>query len=123
MNLNIREMLPNERDYAYTQSYQLMSQSGCITLMRGDFGNGGKTFYPDYEDQIRQYRTNEFAAEFDSVKLAVLTDDEFERNEQGVPKWFNINYEDVDGNEMYQTFELKNFDETPYYSLESINDI
>ena len=56
-------------------------------------------------------------------KLAVLTDDEFERNEQGVPKWFNINYEDVDGNEMYQTFELKNFDETPYYSLESINDI
>lgn len=56
-------------------------------------------------------------------KLAVLTDDEFEHNEQGVPKWFNINYEDVDGNEMYQTFELKNFDETPYYSLESISDI
>ena len=28
MNLNIREMLPNERDYAYTQSYQLMSQIG-----------------------------------------------------------------------------------------------
>ncbi len=79
MNLNIREMLPNERDYAYTQSYQLMSQSGCITLMRGDFGNGGKTFYPDYEDQIRQYRTNEFAAEFDSVikefyKVDILAD-------------------------------------------------
>lgn len=56
MNLNIREMLPKERDYAYTQSYQLMSQSGCIALMRGDFGNGGRTFYPDYEDQIKQYR-------------------------------------------------------------------
>lgn len=56
-------------------------------------------------------------------KLAVLTDDEFEHNEQGIPKWFNINYEDVDGNEMYQTFELKDFDGTPYYSLESINDI
>ena len=67
MNLNIREMLPKERDYAYTQSYQLMSQSGCIALMRGDFGNGGRTFYPDYEDQIKQYRTDEFAAEFDSV--------------------------------------------------------
>ena len=26
-------------------------------------------------------------------------------------------------NEMYQTFELKDFDGTPYYSLESINDI
>lgn len=79
MNLNIREMLPNERDYAYTQSYQLMSQSGCITLMRGDFGNGGNTFYPDYEDQIKQYRTDEFAAEFDSVikefyKVGILAD-------------------------------------------------
>ncbi len=79
MNLNIREMLPNERDYAYTQSYQLMTQSGCITLMRGEFGNGGKTFYPDYEDQIKQYRTDEFAAEFDSVikefyKVGILAD-------------------------------------------------
>lgn len=79
MNLNIREMLPNERDYAYTQSYQLMTQSGCITLMRGDFGNGGKTFYPDYEDQIKQYRTKEFATEFDSVikefyKVGILAD-------------------------------------------------
>lgn len=79
MNLNIREMLPKERDYAYTQSYQLMSQSGCITLMRGDFGNGGKTFYPDYEDQIKQYRTDEFSAEFDSVieefyKVGILAD-------------------------------------------------
>lgn len=67
MNLNIREMLPQERDYAYTQSYQLMMQSGCITIMRGKFGNGGKTFYPDYEDQIKINRTDEFAAEFDSV--------------------------------------------------------
>ena len=79
MNLNIREMLPKERDYAYTQSYQLMSQSGCIALMRGDFGNGGRTFYPDYEDQIKQYRTDEFAAEFDSVikefyKVGILAD-------------------------------------------------
>ena len=33
MNLNIREMLPQERDYAYTQSYQIMAQSGCITFI------------------------------------------------------------------------------------------
>ncbi len=44
MNLNIREMLPQERDYAYTQSYQIMAQSGCITLLRGEFGNSGSTF-------------------------------------------------------------------------------
>lgn len=79
MNLKIQEMLSKERDYAYTQSYQLMAQSGCITLMRGDFGNGGKTFFPEYEDQIKKYRTEEFAAEFDSVikefyKVGILAD-------------------------------------------------
>ena len=55
-------------------------------------------------------------------KMAVLTD-EYERNDKGVPKWFNINYEDIDGNEMYQSYELKDFDGTLYYALESINDI
>lgn len=52
-------------------------------------------------------------------KVTVLSD-EFERDEKGRPKWFNINYEDVDGNAMFQTFELKDFDGTFYYSLESI---
>ena len=55
-------------------------------------------------------------------KMAVLTD-EYERNDRGVPKWFNINYEDIDGNEMYQSYELKKFEGTLYYALESINDI
>ena len=54
-------------------------------------------------------------------QMAVLTD-EYERNDQGVPTWFNINYEDVDGNEMFQSFELKNFDGKLYYALNSIND-
>lgn len=50
-----------------------------IALMRGVSGNGGRTFYPDYEDQIKQYRTDEFAAEFDSVikefyKVGILAD-------------------------------------------------
>ena len=54
-------------------------------------------------------------------QMAVLTD-EYERNDQGVPTWFNINYEDVDGNEMFQRFELKDFDGKLYYALNSIND-
>lgn len=54
--------------------------------------------------------------------MVVLTDD-YERNDQGVPEWFNINYEDVDGNDMYQSFELKDYDGELYYSLESINDV
>ncbi len=54
--------------------------------------------------------------------LAVLTDD-YTRNNQGIPEWFNINYEDVDGNEMYQSFELRDFDGTLYYSLKHIEEI
>ena len=30
---------------------------------------------------------------------------------------------DIDGNEMYQTFELKHFDETEYYSLEGTHEV
>lgn len=55
-----------------------------------------------------------------SKNLLRLVQSEFERTEDGLPKWFNINYEDIDGNEMFQTFELRTFDGTSYYSLKEI---
>ena len=39
----------------------------------------------------------------------------------GVTQKDGIVYEDVDGNEMFQTFELTEFDGTYYYSLEKID--
>lgn len=65
-------------------------------------------------------------AYFDSIdakkwkKHLIIITDEFERNENGIPKWFNISYEDIDGYSMFQTFELKCFDDKLYYSLEGI---
>ena len=50
-------------------------------------------------------------------RLIELLEEDFERSEDGIPKWFNVNYDDVDGNEMFQTYELKNFDGKQYYSL------
>lgn len=47
---------------------------------------------------------------------------DYESTKDGIPKWFNINYDDIDGNEMVQTFALKTFDETNYYSLEKIHE-
>ena len=51
-------------------------------------------------------------------KLIELLESDYERTEKWIPKWFNINYDDVDGHEMYQSFELKDFDGVEYYSLE-----
>ena len=58
-----------------------------------------------------------------SKRLIRILQSEYERTDDGLPKWFNINYEDIDGNEMYQTFELHEFDGEQYYSLNEINNI
>lgn len=59
----------------------------------------------------------------ESKRLIRILRSDCERTDNGLPKWFNINYEDIDGNEMYQTFELHEFDGEQYYSLVKISDI
>ena len=46
---------------------------------------------------------------------------EYEKSENGYPKNIIINYEDIDGNNCFQIFEMKLFEGTYYYSLEEIN--
>lgn len=61
-----------------------------------------------------------------STKVAVVAqilETDYERTEHGVPKWFNINYEDIDGNEVFQTFTLESFEGIEYYSLNSTEEI
>lgn len=53
---------------------------------------------------------------YDSI--AVINETDYEKDSSGLPKWFNINYDDVDGNAMYQSFNLSCFDDTLYYSSE-----
>lgn len=36
-------------------------------------------------------------------KHLIVLDDEYTRDEHGIPKWFNICYEDIDGQSMFQT--------------------
>ncbi len=47
---------------------------------------------------------------------------EYEKADCGLPKWFNVNYDDADGNKLYQTFELINDSGDLFYSLEGIHD-
>lgn len=60
---------------------------------------------------------------YKSKKLIRIFQSKYERTDNGLSKWFNINYEDIDGNEMYQTFELHKFDNEQYYSLTEISDV
>ena len=74
-----------------------------------------KTIECTYSDPTNTYTFPKF--------VAIINASDYERDNNGLPKWFNINYEDVDGNAMYQTFELKHFDETEYYSLEGRHEV
>lgn len=55
--------------------------------------------------------------------VAIINETDYEKNEKGLPSWVNLNYDDVDGNPMYQTFEIKCFDGTYYFSLEGTHEI
>lgn len=44
--MEIRPLTEAERKYTYTQSMQLMGQTGCIGHLRGDFDRTGTGFLP-----------------------------------------------------------------------------
>ena len=71
--------------------------------------------YCTYADPTNTYKFP------DSV--AVINETDYEKNEKGLPSWINLNYDDVDGNSMFQTFALKRFDKTYYFSLEKTESI
>ena len=66
MELKITSMTPADRLYVYKQSSQLEGQTGCIGHLRGDFGSG-QEFFSSWFDHRREYKTDEFKAEFDEV--------------------------------------------------------
>lgn len=66
MEFPITSMTPEERMYAYSQSSQIEGQTGCIGHLRGDFG-AGKEFYTSWFDHQKEYKDDEFKAEFDEV--------------------------------------------------------
>ena len=78
---------------------------------------------PHEKKQITVAYSNSPDAEKWKNHLIILSESEHDRTESGYPKDFNIVYDDIDGNEMYQTFEYKTFDDIVYYSLEGTHDI
>ena len=60
-------MTSDERLYCYSQSQQLMAQTGCIGHLRGDMGSTGEQFFSTWEDHQGQLKTQEFKDEFDNI--------------------------------------------------------
>ena len=76
---------------------------------------------PNDKKQIQVAYSDSPDIEHSKEHLIQLFETEHERTEHKIPKRFGINYEDIDGNEMYQLFELKEFDGTMYYSLDKLD--
>lgn len=74
--MNLRPMTEAERMYSYTQSQQLMSQTGCIGHLRADFGSG-KEFFSSWEDHRGDLKSEDFKNEFDAVINALRKDRQF----------------------------------------------
>lgn len=73
MNLTIRPMTKAERKYSYTESYQLMAQTGCIGHLRGDMGNG-QGFFTSWDDHVAQLKTDDFKTDLDAMVNALRFD-------------------------------------------------
>ena len=77
MDMTIRPMTPQERMYSYTQSQQIMGQTGCIGHLRGDMDSNGKGFFTSWDDHRTDLKTDAFRAELDDVVNAMRFDPQY----------------------------------------------
>jgi len=73
--MEIRPLTETERQYTYTQSMQLLGQTGCIGHLRGDFDRSGNGFFTSWNDHRKEYKTEEFKKELDDVINALRSEE------------------------------------------------
>ena len=67
MEMQVREMEPQERNYSYSQNSQIIGQTGCIGHLRADMGSNGLGFYSSWDDHYKELKVQEFKDELDEV--------------------------------------------------------
>lgn len=77
MDISLRPMIGPEYMYSYTQSQQLIMQSGNIGFLRIDMGSDGMDFHTTWNDYRPPCNTQEFKEEFEQVIKAFRTDERF----------------------------------------------
>ena len=77
--MTLRPMTETERMYSYTQSQQLIMQSGCIGHLSANFGSDNKHFNTSWDDHRADLKSPDFEHEFEEVIQALREDQ--------LPKW------------------------------------
>ena len=75
MNMSIRPIAPEEREFTYLKERAIMEQMGCIGYLRADMDSSGKGFYSTWNDFRPDLKTPAFKGEFDAVINALRFDD------------------------------------------------
>lgn len=92
--MEIRPLTPSEQKYTYAQSMQIGGQTGNIGRLRGDFDSSGQGFYTTWEDNRKQWKTDEFKAELDDVINALRSDEYGLLKDRSAMKVFSDKYPD-----------------------------
>ncbi|MEG1269203.1 MAG: hypothetical protein RSD35_08130 [Oscillospiraceae bacterium] len=85
--MDIRVLLPNERNYTYSQSQQLSMQTGCIGHLRADMDSNGEGFFSSWDDFRKDLKTQEFKDELDAVINELRKDGNILRNRSTLSKY------------------------------------
>lgn len=72
--MTLRPMTETERMYSYTQSQQLIMQSGCIGHLSANFGSDNKHFNTSWDDHRSDLKSPDFEHEFEEVIKALRED-------------------------------------------------
>ena len=77
MDMTIRAMKPDERNYSYTQEKSVQKNTGCIGHLRGDMGRSSEEFYTSWDDHEASLKTETFKSEFNSIVNALRKDERY----------------------------------------------
>lgn len=77
MEMTVRPMTAQEKNYCYAQSQQLDMQTGSIGHLRADFGTNGGSFYCTWFDHRADLKSDAFKAEFDDVINALRDEPQY----------------------------------------------
>ena len=84
MNVEVRPATKAEQMYCYTQSDQIMGQTGCIGHLRADMGDSGDQFFHTWTSHCERLLTPEFDAEFYQVIRQLREEDGFLKSRAAV---------------------------------------